>query len=324
MKTERVSGPMLSLLFVLSLIACSDASGSKDPALDGSTPDTTAPGNDVPAALPDAPDAPDAPAQETHAPALDARSDAIPDGAATCLWPTAVRYTLRHFDFTVTAPDGTGYSRASIGVDAGVALASPIVGRVTDVEGYRFKVDSCVQGSSCQPTVYTFNVPSNVQLRIPVGKTVRVDWALLAPDTFSPGAASLSVLDNDPGTTNGNLLFAGMSGMMVSANARYSPDTLPFSATLQALNCKVPGADSGLASWGDDFAMVVTAKNGSGQTLKLATGETGTLEYSTQAGGTDRVRIHCLDAVLPAATDDYWNWDFWAETDLPMPDGGTP
>jgi hypothetical protein len=31
------------------------------------------------------------------------------------------------------------------------------------------------------------------------------------------------------------------------------------------------------------------------------------------AGNAQRLLIHCLDAVQPAHTDDYWNWDFWAE-----------
>lgn len=24
-----------------------------------------------------------------------------------------------------------------------------------------------------------------------------------------------------------------------------------------------------------------------------------------------RLRMHCLDAVQPNHSDDYWNWDFW-------------
>ena len=357
MKAQYVSGPVFGLLLALPLIACSDASGTKDPVLDGAIPDTVGTRKDVPTAVSDVPQAPDL----LEAPALDAQptgdaapdvaaldtptlevpapdtypiGDAVPDGGATCLWPTAIRYTLPHFDFTVTAPNGTEYTRmnsgADAGLDAGAPLSTPLVGRVTEVQGTLFKVDTCIQGSSCQPAVYTFkvsvspsfNTSADIQLKILAGKTIRVDWALSRSLSFSPGLASLSVLDDDPGT-RGNLLFAGASGMEVSTNTRYSSDSLPFTASLQALNCKLPRMD-GAASWADDFAMVATPKNGQGQSLKLATGETGPLEYTTQTGATDRVRIHCLDAVQPSATDDYWNWDFWVESDLPTRDGGTP
>ena len=68
--------------------------------------------------------------------------------------------------------------------------------------------------------------------------------------------------------------------------------------------------------------MITKRRDGLGQTLALATGEAGRLEYSLPSGSLDPVLIHCLSAVQPNATDDYWNWDFGLEQAPAVSDGG--
>jgi hypothetical protein len=69
---------------------------------------------------------------------------------------------------------------------------------------------------------------------------------------------------------------------------------------------------------GDDFAFVFTSKSGWSGNLQLGTGETGMLMVAAPSGGAQSLRVHCLDAVQPAATDDYWNYDFWAVVNAPV------
>jgi hypothetical protein len=62
--------------------------------------------------------------------------------------------------------------------------------------------------------------------------------------------------------------------------------------------------------FGDDYAFLLSPKSGPGATLQVATGETGTFEFTAASGAAQKLQVHCLDAVQPAMTDDYWNWDF--------------
>ena len=68
------------------------------------------------------------------------------------------------------------------------------------------------------------------------------------------------------------------------------------------------------------------AKNDAGVTLELATGESSSFEFAAGSGPTQQLQVHCLDAVQPAATDDEWNWDFWAADETvvapSLPDAG--
>jgi hypothetical protein len=81
---------------------------------------------------------------------------------------------------------------------------------------------------------------------------------------------------------------------------------------VQPLGCGGSARDA-LSAMVDDYAFVFSPKTGAGMTLQAATGESGIFEFSASSG-MQSLEIHCLDAVQPKSTDDYWNWDFWAET----------
>jgi hypothetical protein len=246
------------------------------------------------------------------------------------VWPSAIRYTLHHFDFKVTAPDGTVYSRDNSTPDGGSLPPTSLLGVVTEAQGPMFKLDTCLPGTGCQPVVYSFRfctdyfcgASSDLQVHLPVGKKIRVDWQLVAPAIFfDVGAAFLAAYDQDDGATHDALLLAGLGGLYVQDNETYKPDGVPFNFTLHKQNCGRSQADAAY-QLGDDYTMIVARKDGVGQSLALATGEAGRLDYALPSGSLESVRVHCLDAVQPEATDDYWNWDFWLETDTTAADGG--
>ena len=263
---------------------------------------------------------------------------AAADGGSACLWPSAIRYTLHHFDFRVTTPDGVEYSRASFATDGGTkdggsTPPQSLLGVVTEAQGSAFKLDTCLAGTGCQPAVYSFRfctdedsvcgASTDIQVHLPVGKKVQVDWQLVAAVHFDVGTAFLAVHDQDDGVTRNALLLAGAGGMYVQDNATFQPDTLPFSFTLHRQNCGRAGADAAY-QLGDDYTMIVARRDGLGQPLALATGQAGSLDYALPSGGLESAEVHCLSAVQPNATDDYWNWDFWLESEPTAPDGGAP
>ncbi len=152
-------------------------------------------------------------------------------------------------------------------------------------------------------------------------RNIRVDWQLVAPIYFDVGTAFLAAYDQDDGVTHDALLLAGVGGLFVEDNATYKPDSLPFNFTLRRQNCGRSAADAAY-QLGDDYTMIVVRKDGVGQSLALATGEAGSLDYTLPSGSLESVTVHCLSAVQPNVTDDYWNWDFWLETPATASDGG--
>ena len=242
----------------------------------------------------------------------------------TCFW---TRNALPHFRFLLTTPDGQPQSppRSYASVDAGSWAIHDFEGKVTSKLGNQLSVDSCVSPASCQPSVYQFTFcdpsatdcyasssssPSPMEAAIPVGHLVRVVWHLDndAPD-YSPGLYFLAIYDAEPGAHDGSILFVG-SGGRSDDNVQPGPNPLQrllFSVATKALGC-------GMA-----YAFVFQAKNGVASSLQLATGESGTLSLAPPSGGSQLLNFHVLDAVQTGYSDDYWNWDFWASADAPLP-----
>jgi hypothetical protein len=250
------------------------------------------------------------------------------DTAGACLWQTSGgRYTLDHFSFLLTTPDGQEQFPPSTARDSGSYPINDFQGRIVSAEGNRFAVDSCLSASSCQPSLYSFSLcntsqslcqldssHSSIQIAIPLERLVRVVWHMdMDAPGFSPGLFWLAIYDGEPGATNGNILFLGSGGYKPGYPAGATVNhlsELPFSVTLRPLNCGGSMGDASPAR--DDYAFEFMAKNDAGVTLELATGEIGSFQFTAGSGPTQRLQVHCLDAVQPAATDDYWNWDFWA------------
>src|SRR5664279_4233071 len=90
---------------------------------------------------------------------------------------------------------------------------------------------------------------------------------------------------------------------------------LPFSVATKALGCGITLSDAALSHGADDYAFLFKAKDGGASSLQLAAGESGTLSLAPPSDGSQLLHFHCLDAVQPASTDDYWNWDFWASAE---------
>ena len=267
-----------------------------------------------------APELPDTPAL--------AETGADGDAARSCYWQASSgRYGLEHFAFLLTTPDGQAQSppnRYST-PDGSAWPTNDFVGRIVNKSGNQFSVDSCLSAASCQPTLYHFALCDSlscsatdsaapITLPVPIDRRVRVVWHMDndAPG-WCPGLYWLAVYDAEPGAPQGNLLFLGSGGRQPDTTGSPSNplNTLPFSVALKALACGGTARDASSAM-GDDYAFVFSPKNGSGPSLQLATGESGTFEFTPSAGNAQRLFIHCLDAVQPAHTDDYWNWDFWA------------
>jgi hypothetical protein len=250
------------------------------------------------------------------------------DTGKACFWQTpGGMYVLKHFKFLLTTPDGQEQSppRTYLTPDAAVKPINDFEGRVASVEGNQFTVDSCLSPSSCQPSLYRFtlcggsigpctadNLPTSLPTAIPSGRRVRILWYMENEvPGFCPGLYWLAVYDAEPGASKGNILFLGSGGYQPNATGASIKrlGELPFSVSLRALSC---GSLGDARRYGDDYAFEFTPKNGNGAPLRLATGETGSFEFTTGSGSAQRLQIRCLDAVQPGATDDYWNWDFWA------------
>ena len=253
------------------------------------------------------------------------------DKAQTCYWQTqGGRYGLKHFTFGLITPDGQaqtpppGYPT----VDAGKWPINDFEGLMVSNSGNQFAVDSCIPPAACASSVYRFTLcdssscaaagsPAPIELPIPIGRHVRVVWHMDNYTSFCPGLYWLAVYDAEAGDSQGHLLFLGSGGQeppTANSPSGYFND-LPFSVGVRPLSCGDVKRDAG-GLVGDDYAFVFTDKSGAWATVELATGESGSFTFTAQAGGPQRLQIHCLDAVQPGATDDYWNWDFWATGEI--------
>jgi hypothetical protein len=252
--------------------------------------------------------------------------------ATSCYWQgSSGRSSFKHFTFLLTTPDGKTQSPPSTysltpPPDGGIGRDHDFQGLIAEKSGNQFTVDSCLPALPCQPSLYRFALcdslscaaiasPAPIEIPIPVGRRVRVVWRMDndAPG-WCPGLYWLAIYDGEPGTTQGNLLFLGSGGYDPNPDgAGAIPfQDLPFSVALKPLSC---GRNPTDASWvlGDDYAFVFSPKSGAGLSLQLGTGESGPFDFTWPAGNAQKLQIHCLDAVQPNHTDDYWNWDFWAE-----------
>jgi hypothetical protein len=257
--------------------------------------------------------------------------DGIPagDAAAACQWQSAVVYTLPHFRFLLTTPDGQSQSPpkgTNPTVDAGGWPIHDFEGKVTSRVGNQLGVDSCMQPGSCAASFYQFTLcdsssgcrtiasPAPIEAAIPLGRRVRVVWHLDNDvPSFSPGLYFLAIYDAEAGASVGNLLFAGSGGRSDSKSGVSNPlQQLPFTVSTQALGCGRSQGGAGTMSDADDYAFIFAAKDGAAASLQLPAGQNGSLTVASPVGGTQRLQFHCLTAVQPNHTDDYWNWDFWA------------
>jgi hypothetical protein len=244
------------------------------------------------------------------------------DGPRACFWPTSYgMYDAKHFSFALTTPDGQAQSPPrTFGVDAGGWPINDFDGQIASASGNQFTVDSCTTGS-CQPSLYRFTLCNTVsgscsvsdatmRIGIPTGRRVRVVWRLDNDvPGFCPGLYLLVIYDAETGPTKGNVLFVGSGGRQSSSSPSALAE-LPFSFTTKQLFCGEKRDGSVLI--GDDYAFIFTPKSGPGAPLQLGTGESGVLQVAAPAGGTQTLQVHCVDALQPPATDDYWNYDFWA------------
>ena len=264
-------------------------------------------------------------------PAEAGSGDGPVDQRNACYWQeSGGRYMLPHFTFLLTTPDGQAQTpaRGKPPQDAAGPTwpINDFVGQVASRGGNQFTVDSCVPPATCQPTLYRFTLcnatgmggcgavdsPAPIELPAPVGRGVRVVWHLDndAPG-WCPGLYFLAVYDAEPGPGYGNLLFLGSGGRQDSTGGTANPlKDLPFSVATERRWCGQIAYDAPYSLAADDYAFVFAPKNG-GAALRLGTGESGAFEVAAPGGGTQRLRMHCLDAVQPNHTDDYWNWDFW-------------
>jgi hypothetical protein len=263
------------------------------------------------------------------------------DGGKSCYWQKdGARYYLKHFTFTLVTPDGQAQSPSSNGSlqDAGSWPIHDFQGKIVSKSGGQLTVDSCLDPTACQPSPYRFTLcdaaypgcqsQGSIGLGIPVGRRVRVVWRLEGGFVFNPGLYWLVIYDAEPGATQGNVLFIGSGGYQPPAQGHEDPNykDLPFSVALEPLSCGGTARDASIYV-GDDYAFVFSAKDGTGTSLQVATSETGTFELTPASGASQRLQVHCLDAVQTASTDDYWNWDFWAAGESAAPpvspvDGG--
>jgi hypothetical protein len=249
------------------------------------------------------------------------------------------RYALPHFSFLLTTPDGQEQSPPSyynpLPDGSNPWPINDFEGQVVSQSGNQLTVDSCIPTLPCQPSLYRFTVCSgygpcqaigsgaDISIPVPGGRRIRVVWHLDNDvPGFCPGLYYLAVYDAEPGPSQGNILFLGSGGRPNSTTSTYAfgPNPmkdLPFSVTTERLWCGTAPSDAPGSSWWDDFAFVFTAKSGTSTPLRLATGESGTLDVAAPAGSVQRLHFHCIDAVQPDLFDDYWNWDFWASGDIP-------
>jgi hypothetical protein len=253
------------------------------------------------------------------------------DQRNACYWQeSGGRYMLPHFTFLLTTPDGQAQTppRGKPGQDAAGPTwpINDFVGQVASRGGNQFTVDSCVPPATCEPALYRFTLcnvsgmggcgavdsPAPIELPVPVGRSVRVVWHLDNDvPGWCPGLYFLAVYDAEPGPGHGNLLFLGSGGRQGSTGGTANPlKDLPFSVATERRWCDQVASDAPYSLAADDYSFVFSPKNG-GSALRLGTGESGAFEVAAPGGGTQWLRMHCLDAVQPGHTDDYWNWDFW-------------
>lgn len=245
-----------------------------------------------------------------------------------CYWQVqGARYSLKHFKFNLVTPEGPASFKypSGYGYDAGLPSTNDFEGRIVSKSGNQFTVDTCQASATCQPSLYQFTLcdssscqsqasPAGIELSVPLGRRVRVVWHLeMDVPSFSPGLYWLAVYDAEAGATKGTILFLGSGGRnpnQSSGMPNYFND-LPFSVAAKALSCGGTTRDASLHA-GDDYAFVFTPKPDDGRSLQLGTGESGTFEFDSTAG-TQQLKVHCLMALQSGYTDDYWNWEFWAE-----------
>jgi hypothetical protein len=264
--------------------------------------------------------------------------DRLADRAQSCYWQLpGGQWVLPHFRFLLTTPDEQAQSPScSYNSPPDTSAPWPIndfEGQVVGQSGNQLTVDACNPTLPCQPSLYRFTVCSGygtceatgpgaaISIPIPVGRRVRVVWHLDYGGAFCRTLYYLAIYDAEPGPSQGNLFFVGSGGWpnsTTSNNPASNPmKDLPFSVTTERLWCGTVPTDAPLYPW-DDYAFVFSPKSGTSAPLRLATGESGTLDVAAPAGGMQRLQLHCIDATQPGYTDDYWNWDFWASGDIPM------
>jgi hypothetical protein len=261
------------------------------------------------------------------------------DATSSCYYNVfSGRYMLKHFAFLLTTPDGQSQSPPTYlhpAPDGGGWPIHDFEGRITEETGNQFSIDTCVS-PGCQPSLYQFTLcdslscepvasPAPVQLSVPVGRRVRVVWRLENNvPAWCPGLYWLAIYDAEPGASQGNLLFLGSGGRKPDpAGSDAVPfQDLPFAVGVKPLGCGRTSTDA--PAMGDDYAFVFSPKSGVGTSVEVATGESRRFDFAWPAGNSQSLEIHCLDAVQPDHTDDYWNWDFWATGEAAPPplDGG--
>jgi hypothetical protein len=326
----------VSCLTLASLwIACANSKGL--PAGKDAEPDLGTPSPDVAPDTPSpdlpAPDAPGDLGRDTtpdipSGPEAGSADGPGADGAQACYWQKpGGGWALPHFTFLLTTPDGKAQTPPSgmPMLDAGSPWPiNDFEGLIVSNSGNQLVVDSCDPTLPCQSALYRFTLcagspcaaassPASVEVPIPVGRRVRVVWHLDNYTVFCRGLYWLAIYDAEVGGAPGNLLFLGSGGRQpstaTSSNGYFN--TLPFSVSLRPLLCGGSQRDGGFFI-GDDYAFVFTSSTSVGATLELQTGQSGTFTFAAPSRKPERLLIHCLDAVQPNHTDDYWNWDFWA------------
>jgi hypothetical protein len=230
--------------------------------------------------------------------ALSCSSD---EAAGVCHWPGASGSDFQHFSFLLLTPDGQAQSPPTSYAARPADAAWPIndfEGVIADQSGNQLAVDSCLSAPTCQPSLYRFVLCDSLPC-----------VAAAAPAAI--GLYWLAIYDGEPGATRGNLLFLGSGGYDPGPDPMgVTPfGELPFSVSTKPLLC---GERDSSSSPGDDYVMVFSQTGSTAQSLQLATGESGVFHFTWPAGNAQTLQMHCLVAVQPDHTDDYWNWDFWA------------
>ena len=333
----KLSRAVLLFALVSTAMACSHSTSGPTPKRDASGSDTVIPTKDAGGDMTPLRDEVSVGSDLGADVAADLGVDAVltpvdgptADGGKSCYWQKdGARYYLKHFTFTLVTPDGQAQSPPSNSSpqDAGSWPIHDFQGQIASQSGGQLTVDSCLDPTACQPSLYRFTLcdaaypgcqnQGSIELSIPVGRRVRVVWRLEGGFGFAPGLYWLAIYDAEPGATQGNVLFIGSGGYQPPAQSQEDLDYegLPFSVTLKPLSCGGTARDASMGV-ADDYAFVFSAKDGTGTSLQVATGETGTFELTPASGASQRLQVHCLDAVQTASTDDYWNWDFWAASE---------
>jgi hypothetical protein len=219
--------------------------------------------------------------------------------------------TLPRFSFTVSLPDGSSQSCASLSPVSTSPLGGEISGEVTDVSGTAFSLDTCPAGTGCSAAVYRFAIDTpELPLALPLNRQITVTWQLV----FAMGCAQgLVVHDGSPAD-----VAAGVSPGIWLAGADSNlepPSNVPFSVARQELYCNPnPGVAHPCGAGSpppDDYVLVFTPSSGE-PSLSLDMGSTGTLALTTAPGFLQHLTIHNLRSFQTDRCDDYWNWGWWA------------